>query len=149
MSNNSLLLSNFADKFSIPKMFEKVDFIKNCSAGILLFTAVSGLLAIETYRKNIYNKKELINKINETNKINEAKLDELIESNKLIIKMLEKHDVILNKIIQHSFINCSSKNSPNGSLYSFSELSFYTEKEKHKNTSEAQCEKYIEDQEHS
>jgi hypothetical protein len=133
MSNNSsLLISNLADKFNISKMIEKVDFIKNCSAGIVLFTVISGLLAFENYRKDIYSKNEVINKINEKNKIIEKKLDELIESNKLIIQMLEKHDVVLNKITNYPFVIFDSKNSLNYSSSNLSALTFHSEKEKQK-----------------
>jgi hypothetical protein len=114
MSNmNNLSISNFTDKFNITtRISDKIDFIKNCSAGIVIFTVISGLLAFENYRKDIYNKKEVINKINEKNKIIEKKLDELIESNKLIIQMLEKQDVVLNGIMKYQFtpLNYSSSN---------------------------------------
>jgi len=133
MSNmNNLSISNFTDKFNLSRISDKIDFIKNCSAGIVLFTVISGLLAFENYRKDIYNKKEVINKINEKNKIIEKKLDELIESNKLIIQMLEKHDVVLNKNTNYPFVTFDSKNSLNYSSSNLSALTFHSEKEKQK-----------------
>lgn len=135
MSNNSTSsLLSFTEKFNISKITDKLDFIKNCSAGIVLFTLISGLITFENYRKTINNKYEIINKIkskiNEKNKINEAKLDELIETNKLIIKMLEKHDEKLSQLMHYPFITFGEKNSLHCSSASLSDLSLHSEKEK-------------------
>ena len=108
-NNNSLYVSTFSDKFGITKIVDKIDFIKNCSTGIVLFTIVTGLISFENYRKSIYHNNEVIQKINDineinksnftgfikkndnTNKTNELKLNELIESNNKIIQILEKY----------------------------------------------------------
>jgi hypothetical protein len=142
-NNNSLYTSSFSDKFSITKIIDKIDFIKKCSTGIVLFTLISSLITFENYRKNINNKYEIINKINEKNKINQAKLDELIEknkineskldelieTNKLIIKMLEKHDEKLNQLMHYPLITFVDKNSLNSSSASLSDISLHSEKE--------------------
>lgn len=144
MSNNtSLYISTFSDKFSITRIIDKIDFIKKCSTGIVLFTLISSLITFENYRKNINNKYEIINKINgkntinqakldeliEKNKINEEKIDQLIETNKLIIKMLEKHDEKLNQLVHYPLITFGDKNSLNSSSASLSDISLHSEKE--------------------
>jgi hypothetical protein len=136
-NNNNLYIPSFSDKFSITKIIDKIDFIKNCSTGIVLFTLISGLITFENYRHSAFNNEKNINKIiskiNEKHKINESKIDELIETNKLIIKMLEKHDERLNEILQYPFITLRNKSSLQYSSPSLSDLSLQSEKEDENN----------------
>ena len=146
-NNNSLYVSTFSDKFGITKIVDKIDFIKNCSTGIVLFTIVTGLIAFENYRKSIYHNNEVIQKINDineinksnftgfikkndnTNKTNELKLNELIESNNKIIQILEKYSELLEIINQNPLLNFESKGILSKCSSSLSILTINDEKE--------------------
>ena len=146
-NNNSLYVSTFSDKFGITKIVDKIDFIKNCSTGIVLFTIVTGLIAFENYRKSIYHNNEVIQKINDineinksnfigfikkidtTNKTNELKLNELIESNNKIIQILEKYSELLEIINQNPLLNFGSKGTLSKCSSSLSILTINDEKE--------------------
>jgi hypothetical protein len=119
-------ISNFIDKLDISKIINKIDFIKNCATGIGLFTFISCLITFEHYRKNVnqndeFNKKINANKCN--NKIHENKLDELIKSNVKILQMLEKHEKILDNILQNPLLNLSNKETLTNCSSSLSSLS--------------------------
>ena len=146
-NNNSLYVSTFSDKFGITKIVDKIDFIKNCSTGIVLFTIVTGLIAFENYRKSIYHNNEVIQKINDineinksnfigfikkidtTNKTNELKLNELIESNNKIIQILEKYYELLEIINQNPLLNFGRKGTLSKCSSSLSLLTINDEKE--------------------
>jgi hypothetical protein len=146
-NNNSLYVSTFSDKFGITKIVDKIDFIKNCSTGIVLFTIVTGLIAFENYRKSIYHNNEVIQKINDineinksnfigfikkidtTNKTNELKFNELIESNNKIIQILEKYSELLEIINQNPLLNFGSKGTLSKCSSSLSILTINDEKE--------------------
>jgi len=146
-NNNSLYVSTFSDKFGITKIVDKIDFIKNCSTGIVLFTIVTGLIAFENYRKSIYHNNEVIQKINDineinksnfigfikkidtTNKTNELKFNELIESNNKIIQILEKYSELLEIINQNPLFNFGSKGTLSKCSSSLSILTINDEKE--------------------
>ena len=146
-NNNSLYVSTFSDKFGITKIVDKIDFIKNCSTGIVLFTIVTGLIAFENYRKSIYHNNEVIQKINDINEINksnfigfikkidttnntnELKLNELIESNNKIIQILEKYSELLEIINQNPLLNFESKGILSKCSSSLSILTINDEKE--------------------
>jgi len=134
MSNNSSSsLLSFTEKFNISKITDKLDFIKNCSTGIVLFTLISGLITFENYRHSTFNNekniKRIIKNFNDKIKINEEKIEQLIETNKLIIKMLEKNDEKLNEFMKHHFITLRNKSSIQCSSSSLSDLSLHSEKE--------------------
>lgn len=122
-------LSLLIDKFDI-KIFDKIDFTKKCATGIAIFTLFTTLITFDNYRRNIYNNEKIIKKIKDENKINAKKIDELIETNKLIIKMLEKQDERLNDLMQYPFITLTDNNSLQCSSLSLSELSIISDKEK-------------------
>ena len=146
-NNNSLYVSTFSDKFGITKIVDKIDFIKNCSTGIVLFTIVTGLISFENYRKSIYHNNEVIQKINDINEINksnfigfikkidttnntnELKLNELIESNNKIIQILEKYSELLEIINQNPLLNFESKGILSKCSSSLSILTINDEKE--------------------
>ena len=116
-------LSLLIDKFDI-KIFDKIDFTKKCATGIAIFTLFTALITFDNYRRNIYNNQKIIKKIKDENKINENKIDEIIETNKLIIKMLEKHDERLNELITFG-----GKDSLQFSSLSLSDLSLFSRNE--------------------
>jgi hypothetical protein len=77
--NTPPLFMTFIDKYNIPKFVDKIDLIKNCTTALGLFTIITCFITFINYRHN----KE------------EAKINELIESNKKIIEILNKHNQLL------------------------------------------------------
>jgi hypothetical protein len=120
-------LTLLIDKFDI-KIFDKIEYTKKCATGIAIFTLFTALITFDNYRRNIYNNEKIIKKIKDENKIIESKIEELIETNKLIIKILEKHDERIDELIHYPFITFESKNSLQCSSLSLSELSSHSEK---------------------
>jgi hypothetical protein len=123
-------LSFLIDKLDVTKIFDKVDFIKNCAKGAALFTFISCLIGLENYRKSFYDSEEIIKKINNKNKLNEERIDELIKINKQIFEILEKQNKILNEINETPLFNLSSRPTLSKSS---SNLSFILEVSPQKN----------------
>jgi hypothetical protein len=123
MSENiSNSLSLFIDKFDISKIVNKIDKIKNCAIGFGLFTLISCLLTFENYRNSHSYNYKVIQKINDKNKITETKINELIDNNKKIFQILEKHDKMLDDILQNTLLNLSNKETLTNCLLSLNNL---------------------------
>ena len=123
MSENRVnSLSLFIDKFDISKIVNKIDTIKSSAIGFGLFTLISCLLTFENYRNVLSCNYKVIQKINDKNKITETKLNELIESNKNIFQILEKHDKMLENILQNNLLNLSNKETLTNCLLSLNKL---------------------------
>jgi hypothetical protein len=116
-------LSLLIDKFDI-KIFDKIDFTKKCATGIAIFTLFTALITFDNYRRNIYNNEKIIKKIKDENKINEMKINDLLESNKKIVEILETQTKMLNDILQNPLLNLSNIEplTDNSSVLSLSPL---------------------------
>jgi hypothetical protein len=104
-------LSIFVDKLDITRFISKVEFVKKCATGIAIFTLISSLITFEIYRNGINNNKECIKKIDKVtdeNNVTKAKLEELIETNKKLLNILEKHNILLEELKQKPLSKSSS-----------------------------------------
>jgi hypothetical protein len=116
-------LSTFIDKFELSKIFNKVDFIKNCAIGVALFTFASCIITIENYRINLYIKNKLVEKINKKNESILKKQDEIIIISNKILSILNKHDEILEDILATPSLNLINKEIITRTLSNVSSLS--------------------------
>ncbi len=144
MSENRVnSLSLFIDKFDISKIVNKIDTIKSCAIGFGLFTLISCLLTFENYRNVLSCNYKVIQKINDKNKITETKLNELIDNNKNIFQILEKHDKMLENILQNNLLNLSNKETLTNCLLSLNKLNSLIMHLKCKEEEENQSDYYL------
>jgi hypothetical protein len=125
MSDNKIYsLSQLIDKFDIPRIFSKIDYMKKCATGVLLFTFVTSIISIEIYRNSINYNSKIYKNIDESkkiNKTNEEKIDFLIETNKKLLEILERHENLLNSNILNSNIKYNISNNSISNNSSFEE----------------------------